>query len=140
MTIFLVVSYFFICRYQEFRLEEHFTRTDPMILEIHAILTAIDPEAAGRITMQKNTSSYTINKKHMHLCVHDGDEYFSKNMLLYVALHELAHVICDEIGHTDKFHRIFDDILDRAVKLGLYNPKIPPNGNYIDVCGGEDHN
>ena len=42
-------------------------------------------------------------------------------MLLYVLLHELSHVLCDEVGHTEKFHEIFDQILAEANKQGIYD-------------------
>jgi len=105
-----------------------------MIIELHGLLSQIDP-SANNITVTKASSSYTINKKHMHLCLRDENgEYFNKNMLLYVAIHELAHVVCDEIGHTPKFHRIMDKLLDRAVEKGLYDPNIPPVADYQDRC------
>ena len=59
----------------------------------------------------------------------DGD-YYHENMLIYVILHELSHVICDEIGHTDKFHRIFDAVLEIATADGLYDPSIPVIRDY----------
>ena len=45
------------------------------------------------------------------MCLKDKNgKYYDDNMLNYVALHELAHVLCDEIGHTDKFYAIFDEL------------------------------
>ena len=62
----------------------------------------------------------------------ENGEYYDYNMLIYVALHELSHVLCDEIGHTPKFHRIFEKILKQAELLKIYNPNIPIVKNY---CG-----
>ena len=53
-------------------------------------------------------------------------------MLMYVAIHELGHVLCDEIGHTPKFHRIFRELLEKAENLKIYDPNIPIVMNY---CG-----
>ena len=40
-------------------------------------------------------------KQKVYLCLKDeNNEYYNDNMLIYVALHELAHVLCDEIGHA----------------------------------------
>jgi len=55
----------------------------------------------------------------------ENNEYYNENMLIYVTLHEVAHAICDEIGHTQKFHEIFESLLDRAYNMGIYNPSIP---------------
>ena len=53
-------------------------------------------------------------------------------MLIYVALHEVAHVLCDEVGHTQKFHSIFEDLLKKATEMGIYNPSIPLIQNYCE--------
>lgn len=139
MAIFIVTAYMLVCRCREYKENiENYTNQEPMILELHAMLSAVDPKAANKISVTSDTSSYTLNKEKMHLCVKDTKgRYFNKNMLFYVALHELAHVICDEIGHTEKFNRIFDSLLERAVDIGLYRPDIPPSLNYVDECGGE---
>jgi hypothetical protein len=71
----------------------------------------------------------------MHLCLNnEKGDYFNKNMLMYVALHELAHVKCKSIGHTPEWHKIFDDLLVKATKSGVYNPHIPPVSDYQDRC------
>ena len=50
----------------------------------------------------KDHDTYTINKKHIFLCMKDeDDEYYEKHQLMYALLHELGHVLCDEIGHTE---------------------------------------
>ncbi len=117
------------------RLSEAFTQEDPMIVEIHGLLSVVDPEAANSITIKKGEKSYTVNKKHMHLCLlNEEGNYFNKNMLMYVALHELAHVKCKSIGHTPEFHQIFDELLEKASRIGVYNPEIPPVSDYQDRC------
>lgn len=75
-----------------------------------------------KISLYKGDKSYTINKQKIFMCLKDeNDEYYNDMMLLYVLLHELSHVICDEVGHTQKFHDIFDEVLDEAHKLGIYD-------------------
>jgi hypothetical protein len=60
----------------------------------------------------------------MHLCLQDTDgKYYEKNMLIYATLHELAHIFCDEIGHTLKYHKIFARLLDIAENIHIYDPK-----------------
>ena len=56
---------------------------------------------------------------------------YAKNQLVLVLLHEIAHALCDEVGHTAKFNRILDDLLVKAAQKGVYNPKIP---NIPDYC------
>jgi hypothetical protein len=90
-----------------------------------------DRDILGEITFHKGNKSYTINKQKVYLCLkNENDEYYNMNMLIYVTLHELAHVICDEIGHTEKFQRIFDELIIEATNEGIYNPSIPIIKNY----------
>jgi len=79
----------------------------------------------------KGDKSYTINKKKVYMCLKDDKgSYYPNNSLIYVFLHEMAHVICDEIGHTEKFHDIFEELLENAKYMKLYDPTIPMVQNY----------
>ena len=62
----------------------------------------------------------------------ENDEYYDTNMLAYVLAHELAHVICESVGHTEEFHGIFEQLLDELHADGIYdkNKEI-----LTDYCG-----
>ena len=78
------------------------------------------------ISLYKGDKSYTINKQKIYLCLKDENgEYYNLNMLIFVTLHEIAHCLCDEIGHTDRFNDIFNELLEKAIKMKIYNPSIP---------------
>lgn len=80
----------------------------------------------NEINLYKGEKSYTINKQKVFLCLKDEkNQYYETNMLVYVLLHEISHVICDEVGHTEKFQKIFDELLEEATKMKVYNPDIP---------------
>jgi len=68
------------------------------------------------IRMCRGGSSYTINKEFMYICTRNKKtgEYYDDVMLMHVMLHEISHVICDEIGHTKKFDSIFTSLMDEA--------------------------
>lgn len=98
---------------------------DPVMLTVRQKLLQVHPEAVN-LEFYESNKSYTINKRKVHLCLKDQNgDYYNENMLTYVGLHELAHVLCDEVGHTEKFYRIFDDLLAKAHEMGLYDPSIP---------------
>lgn len=85
----------------------------------------------NEITLSKGKKSYTLNKEDIYLCLKDeNDKYYEDNMLIYVLLHEVSHSICDEIGHTEKFHKIFHALTQKAIELKIYDDKIPLIRNY----------
>jgi len=115
----------FVCK-------EKYQQGDPILHQIRENLILLDPKAE-RLYFYVDNKSYTINKQKVYLCLKDDDNnYYPMNMLMYVAIHELAHVLCDEIGHTKKFHNIFNSLLQQASSLGIYDPNIPIIQNY---CG-----
>lgn len=85
------------------------------------------------IKYYRGEKSYTINKEKVYICMKDNDgNYYDENMLVYVIAHEMAHCICDEIGHTKKFHEIFKELLTKLINQGYYNPSIPVIKNYCE--------
>lgn len=122
---------------------EKYQQGDPMLHEIRENLLLLSPKVA-HLHFYRDNKSYTINKQRIYLCLKDEqDDYYPINMLMYVAIHELAHVLCDEIGHTPKFHKIFEKLLDKASQIGIYNPHIPIIKDYCgyknnDSCEGSD--
>ena len=66
------------------------------------------------------------------ICLKDeNNEYYPINMLIYVLLHELSHKINkDDIGHTEKFHNIFQALIEKAHNMGIYDASIPPIKHY----------
>ena len=91
----------------------------------------------NEITLSKGKKSYTINKQNIYMCLKDQqNEYYDKNMLLHVIIHEIAHILTvDEIGHTPKFNKILDALLEKATEMNIYNPNIPLIRDY---CTFED--
>lgn len=89
------------------------------------------------ITIYRGEKSYTIDKERVYICLKDPNgQYYSNNTLYYVIAHEISHAICDEIGHTDKFHAIFKELLIKLESAGIYNSAIPIEQDY---CKNGDH-
>lgn len=71
-----------------------------------------------------NSTSYTINKgDRMVLCLRSKKDntLHNLNMLVYVTLHEIAHVSCPELNHTNLFKQLFKFFIKIAISLGIYN-------------------
>jgi len=56
------------------------------------------------------------------------------NIMIFVSLHELAHIMNDKWGHRTDFWQLFKFLLENAVEVGIYKPV-----NYvlspINYCG-----
>jgi len=126
--VFVIISYFILTNFIE-----QFKQDDPMLHTIRNRIRPLHPNMVDNIILLEDTKSYTINKKKVYLCLRDENgDYYNENMLMFVAIHELAHVLCDEIGHTDKFQQIFQDLLNKATQLQIYDPSIEPIQNYCE--------
>lgn len=112
---------------------EHFTDDDdPVLMQIKHEISLVEPKVKNTI-FHKGQKSYTINKKHVYMCLRDeNDHYYDKNTLIYVALHELAHVLCNDVGHTENFKNIFSELLHRASDMGIYDFKTPIVPKYCE--------
>ena len=83
-----------------------------------------DKNVMDEIKIYRGNKSYTINKEKVYMCLKDDKgEYYSLNMLTYVLAHELAHVLCKSIGHTQEFHEIFEQLLYELSEAGVYDPE-----------------
>ena len=80
---------------------------------------SMEPEAA-----------YVINKQYLSICLKNfcNSENCQKytldniNLLTYVGIHEMAHIMSEEIGHGDEFKTNFKYLLDYSKNLKLYDP------------------
>jgi predicted SprT family Zn-dependent metalloprotease len=88
-----------------------------------------NPYMISEAAIDKRYTSYTINKKNMHLCLRTRDQYeqvYDINLLMYVTLHELAHVSnynqngYSIEGHGEEFKMIFGFLVKEAINIGIY--------------------
>jgi hypothetical protein len=64
----------------------------------------------------------------------DNDNLIDENTLMFVALHEMAHVASKSIGHNTEFWDNFEFLIEEGEKIKIYNPidYSKQNANY---CG-----
>lgn len=112
------------------QLAEEFEGVDPVIEQLQARLATVVPEAA-QVRVVEGDKSYTLNKSRIYLCVRDASgQYYHEHILMYVLVHELAHVMCPDVGHTPLFKEINNALLERVIAAGLYNPRTPIPKDY----------
>jgi hypothetical protein len=96
-------------------------------------------------TLDHKYTTYTVNKgEQIVFCLRDrgSEKLHNLNMVMFVALHELAHIGCKSEGHTDEFREKFRELLRIATKIGIYtNERFSSNpqtycGTIINNDGG----
>ena len=85
-------------------------------------------------------STYTINKKYLYVCTKYDPNFSEKEnytIILFTLLHEVAHIMTPEYGHTKNFWQNFKVILEHARSIGVYTmdmESIVAKGDYSH-CG-----
>ena len=97
-----------------------------------------NPDAIVETASNSKHTSYSINKgEKMVLCLRSRDgknKLVEENVLMFVALHELAHVMTKSVGHTTEFWDNFKFILREAVKNNVYT-HVDFNNSPKEYCG-----
>jgi hypothetical protein len=104
---------------------------------INLIKNKIDSVIIKETPVTSSYTSYSVNKgEELYLCIRskNTNEIHDINDLLYVAIHEIAHIGCPEIGHTNLFFKINLYLLNKAVEFNLYK-KDNYNEKPREYCG-----
>lgn len=88
-------------------------------------------------------TTFTVDKSDMHVCLRTRDQtekMYDINLLMYVILHELAHLCNFDInqnpihGHGEEFKVIFKMLVVEAIRIGVYN-YTDYNKQPLEYCG-----
>lgn len=95
--------------------------SDPRVLKI---AENFNSEAISEGTDDTRYTSYSVNKgEKIVFCLRarDGTKKLeSLNMMMFVAIHELAHIGTEDVGHTPEFWDNFKWLLEYAIDIGIY--------------------
>ena len=78
------------------------------------------------IGKMESDAAYVINKKHMSFCLQDKPSTNANivediNLMTYVGIHELSHIMSDEIGHGNEFISNFEFLLGYSKQLKYFD-------------------
>ena len=71
-------------------------------------------------------TAYSVNKgEQLSICLRNikDNTFINDNLIYFVSIHEMAHVMTDEVGHTKKFWDNMKYLLEESHKLGFYTPE-----------------
>ena len=106
---------------------------------IKDLLDNYRPDSLCENLENRSLQAYSLNKgEEICLCLREPENELiiidDMNTLMFVLVHELAHLMTDDIGHTNKFWNNMAYLLKKSSEINLYNPinyKISP----VMYCG-----
>tara|TARA_Y100000389_G_C17404762_1_gene487425 strand:- start:82 stop:657 length:576 start_codon:yes stop_codon:yes gene_type:complete len=81
--------------------------------------------------------AYSVNKgEELSLCIRDkgSEKFIDDNTIIFVAIHELAHIMTPETGHTPLFWDNMKYLLESASSQGIYMP-VDYRQSPVEYCG-----
>ena len=92
--------------------------------DVKRLVSNFDPNSLSEGTETSNYTSYSVNKgEKIVFCLRSRDgnnTLVPLNILKYVAIHELAHLMTKEIGHPPQFWDNFKLLLQVAIDNKIY--------------------
>jgi hypothetical protein len=98
-----------------------------------------NPERFLESTPDAEHTSYSVNKgEEVHFCLRDrdgaGEDLVPEDVMTFVAIHEMAHMITKTVGHEPEFWNNFGWLLQEAEKRNIYKP-INFKAHPVPYCG-----
>jgi len=96
--------------------------------DVARLVKGFKPEKICETLPTSKLTAYSENKgQKIVVCLRDKKNaptypLIDKNTVMFVMLHEMAHLMTETIGHTQEFWSNFKRLLGDAVHLSLYTP------------------
>ena len=91
---------------------------------VKRLLKNYKPNNISESSKNSKFTSYSVNKgEKIVFCLRsrdDEEKLVKEQVMMFVALHELAHVMSKSIGHTDEFWKNFKFLLQEAINVKIY--------------------
>lgn len=122
------------------KLVKHY-KDDPSAMgdpRVKVLVERFNPASMYENNIDADSTSYSENKgEKIVVCVRDKappHKLVDENVVTFVLLHEMAHLMTTTIGHTPEFWTNFKRILHDASSIQIYTPQNYAK-NPVDYCG-----
>ena len=105
---------------------------------VKRLVENFNPDKISETLPTSEHTAYSENKgEKMAFCLNEdkqGTRLIDLSTLTFVAIHELAHLMTESIGHKDEFWDNFKFLLKNAKESGVYEP-VDYSKSPVQYCG-----
>ena len=105
-------------------IKDYIRKKYPKDPRVKRVKERFNPDKISESSPTSHYTSYSVNKgEKIVFCLRSKEadkELHDFNTITFVALHELAHLMTESIGHTPEFWDNFRFILKNAIQKGYY--------------------
>jgi hypothetical protein len=103
------------------------------------MVSRFNPDVLEENDLDAQSTSYSENKgEKIIVCLRDKTEkpypLIEENTVMFVLIHEMAHLMTATIGHTPEFWTNFRKLLHECIKIGVYQ-SVNYSKNPVKYCG-----
>lgn len=105
---------------------------------VQLLVNRFNPDVIQESLPNSSQTSYSLDKgRKIVFCLRSKDEkqeFVDMNTMMFVAIHEMAHVMTKDIGHTENFWDNMRFLLKKGIKCGVYT-SVDYSKNPVRYCG-----
>ena len=112
-------------------------RTYPNNPDIKRLLGNYNEDNIRETDIDETDTSYSVDKgEELHICLRDKKQFklHKINILMFVTIHELGHLMSRTYGHNGEFNKNFMFLLKESIKIGIYT-NVDYSRKETDYCG-----
>jgi WLM domain len=109
------------------KLVSYVDKKHPKNENIQRLVKGFNPKKVMETLPTSEFTAYSENKgEKLAFCLNrkkkDNNDLIDENTLMFVAIHELSHIMTKSIGHKSEFWENFKFLLEEAKAAGLHQP------------------
>lgn len=86
--------------------------------------------------IENENEAFTINKgQKIHICLKSNGQFLPLNTIMFVVIHELAHVICSHYSHSSEYWLGNIWLMKISVEIGILRP-VDYSQSPVSYCNG----
>lgn len=119
------------------KLFAYLKRSYPNNPDVQRLMGNYNEDNVRETDIGDDDTSFSVDKgQELHLCLRDKKDFrlHQINILMFVTIHELAHLMSKTYGHNGEFNKNFVFLLRESVKLGIYT-NIDYSRKQTEYCG-----